>query len=345
MQHEQKMEELIIKSFSEEITSGEKAVLNKWIKDNAENEAYFAQLKNIWQVSHPAFAIAEIDTEKAEENINRQLNRQHYRRSQNSLFVWWQRVAAVIVLPFMLLAGYLLLRDASPVITETVYQEVVAPHGVHSRINLPDGSIAWLNSGSKLQYPVVPQKGKRDVFLSGEAYFEVQSDKNNPFLVTTENVTIKATGTAFNVEAYSSDTIVAVTLIEGKISVNINGKDGIEMMPNQRITYNNTYDKHQLEEVSPYKWYAWKDGVLMFRNDRLDYVFKRIGLIYNVDIAVKDSEIASQLYRATFEGESLDEILRLMKMTAPIEYKKRGRVMSADGLYNKEKIEVYKKAP
>ena len=340
MQQKQIIEELIVKSFSGEITLEEKVILRAWINEKPENEIYFAHLKNIRQISYPVFSADEINLEKAEKRVEKQIH--HVSRRPNPMFVWWQRIAAVVVLPLMLLAGYLLTYEPAPVLTETVYQEVVSPQGTYSKINLPDGSVVWLNSGSKLKYSVTPQKGKRDVFLSGEAYFEVCSDAKNPFLVMTEKVTVKATGTMFNVEAYPSDTIVAVTLKEGKVDVAINGKEDIAMVPNQRMIYYSLSNNRRIEAACPYKWYAWKDGVLMFRNDRLDYVFKRIGLTYNVDIAVKDPKIAAQLYRATFESESLDEILHLMKMTAPINYRKNGRVMSEDGLYSKERIEVYK---
>lgn len=338
MQHEH-IEELIIKSFSSEINPEERQILSEWINESSDNEIYYAQLKNIWQASYPAFQITEIDTEKAEQILKHKINNHWYKKP---IFVWWQRVAAIAVIPLIVLSAYLLTNNNSLNNTEFVYQEVVSPPGVNSKINLPDGSIAWLNSGSTLKYPATSQKNNRNVYLSGEAYFEVKSDKDNPFTVTTEQISVKATGTAFNVEAYPADSIAAVTLIEGKVSVNITGGDEINMQPNQRINYNNKSRVYQLNDVAPYKWYAWKDGILMFRNDRLDYVLKRIGLTYNVDIEVKDEEIGASPYRATFQEETIDEILRLMKMTAPIEYKKQGRTMQQDGSYSKEKIEVYK---
>lgn len=340
----QEIEKIVIKSFSGEITQEEKAVLTQWLKESADNEKYYAQLKNVWQVSGVSFRPEEIDFEKAENLVLEKIHKKtsSSRRGSLALMVWWQRIAAIIVLPLLLSLLYLLSSRATIKDTEIVYQEVMSPPGTCSKVKLSDGTTVWLNSKSVLRYPIVFQKDQREVFLAGEAYFEVKSDKQHPFIVKTREMYIKATGTTFNVEAFDSDNITAVTLIEGKVKVNIKGKGGMDIIPNQRISYDNKIDSYHIETVNPYKWYAWKDGVLMFRDDPLDYVFKRIGLTYNISIEVKDKELAKHPYRATFEGESIDEILRLIKMTAPIQYVTEERIMTKDDSYSKRKIEVYK---
>lgn len=338
MQINSEIDTLIAKYFSEGLTPEEKVVLTTWLNENADGKAYFNQMRNIWQVSRPAFKPETIDSQSAEARVMGKIRNRKW--TQTPVLVWWQRVAAIIILPLLLLMGYLMNRES--LTAEVAYQEVFSPSGVRSQISLPDGSKVWLNSGSRLKYPVVFKSGERDVYLSGEAYFEVHSDKSNPFVVATERLKVKATGTAFNVEAYSTDTVVAVTLVHGKVNVNINNEKNIDLAPNQRVCYNNLSGTYRLTEADTYKWCAWRNGVLVFRDDRLDYVFKKIGLMYNVDISVKNPQIASQLYRATFEGESLDEILRLMKMTAPIRYEKIERFKTRKGEFSKEKIEVYK---
>ncbi len=340
----QNIEKIIIKSFSGEITQEEKTLLRNWLNAGDENEQYYAQLKNIWQVSGVKFTPDEIDAEKAANLVLEKINNKASlsRNRSLSLLVWWQRVAAIIVLPLLFALVYLLGSKGWADDTEMVYQEVMSPPGTCSKVKLADGTTVWLNAQSVLKYPVVFQEDKREVFLAGEAYFEVRSDKRHPFIVKTKVMDIKATGTAFNVEAFDSENITAVTLIEGKVKVNIKGQKGLDMTPNQRISYDNKIDSYHIETVNPYKWYAWKDGVLMFRDDPLEYVFKRIGLTYNIHIEVKDKKLAEHPYRATFEGESIDEILRLIKMTAPIEYVTEERIMTQNDSYSKRTIEVYR---
>ena len=105
------------------------------------------------------------------------------------------------------------------------------------------------------------------------------------------------------------------------------------------MCYNTLTNKYTLQETDPYKWYAWKDGVMIFRNDPLSYVFRRLNLTFNVDIECKDEEIGKHIYRATFKNESLEEILRLLKLSSPIVYKEKERNNS--DLKNPRKIEVY----
>lgn len=340
----QEIEEIITRSFSGGISPEEKDLLLQWLQESPENEKHYAQFKNIWQISGVNFIPEDIDLEHAENLILQKTTQKSasLQRRNTSFFVWWQRIAAIIVLPLVLSLLYLFNEKETSRDLKIAYQEVTSPPGTCSKIQLPDGTTAWLNSKSKLKYPTVFSKGKREVFLSGEAYFEVESDKKNPFVVRTKVMDIKATGTAFNVEAFDSENITAVTLIKGKVKVDIKGKKDLDMIPNQRISYDHQKAAYQIETVSPYKWYAWKDGILMFRNDPLEYVFKRIGLTYNIQIEVMDKELALHPYRATFEGESVDEILRLIKMTAPIEYVTEERIMTPDDSYSKKKIEVYK---
>lgn len=340
MQTNKEIDLLISNYLAGDILPADKLLLDEWLHASNDNRRFFNELQNLWHLSHPAFNPESIDETKATRKVIKKINTQSSEKVP--LLVWWQRAAAILIIPLMLLAGYLLTKETDFTAYDA-YQEVFSPYGVRSKINLPDGSIVWLNSGSRLKYPVKFSANARKVILTGEAYFEVQSDKNHPFIVNTEKISVQATGTAFNVEAYAADTIVAVTLVRGKVEVNLDGRKNIDMTPNQRISYNDQSKKYELTDTDTYKWCAWKDGVLIFRNDRMDYVFKKIGLMYNVDIVVNNKEIASQLYRATFQEESLDEILALLKQSAPINYIHTPRVKSFNGDYSKEKIIVIRK--
>jgi len=291
-------------------------------------------------VLHPPFSPETINVVEAERKIMEQINDRNFIHS--NLFVWWQRVAAILIIPVIVLAGYLMYSQSfSSTSSEIAYQEITSPFGMSSKVNLPDGTTVWLNSGSKLKYPVVFVSNERNVYLSGEAYFKVHSDKTHPFIVLTEKMSVKATGTQFNVEAYSSDSITAVTLIEGKVDINIGKSIQERLKPNQRIVLNSNSSTYNITETDAKHWGIWKDGILSFRDEPLQDVFKRLGRTFNIDIKVKDTVVARQLYRATFDDESIDQILRLLKMSAPIKYKIIERAKQPDNNYNKEQIEVY----
>jgi Fe2+-dicitrate sensor, membrane component len=338
MEGKSEIEVLIAKLFSDSITPEEKAIVTAWLNESAENKASFAQLRSIWDATHPAFNPEEIDVKKAEAKVMEKITNK--KLTQAPFFIWWQRVAAIMILPVMILMGILLYNRSSR-LAFVGYQEITSPFGMSSKVDLPDGSVVWLNSGSKLKYPVAFSSNERNVYLSGEAYFKVHTDKKHPFIVETKNVKVRATGTQFNVEAYKNDTITAVTLVEGKVDVNLYGYKRRHLKPNQRMVLNSNAKTCQLIETDAKHWGVWKDGILAFRDEPLSDVFKRVGRTFNVDIKVADPVLGRQLYKATFEGESFEEILNLLKMSAPIQYKRIGRVKQQSGnVYLKEKIEV-----
>uniref|UniRef100_UPI00261C399E FecR family protein n=1 Tax=Ferroplasma sp. TaxID=2591003 RepID=UPI00261C399E len=116
----------------------------------------------------------------------------------------------------------------------------------------------------------------------------------------------------------------------------------VVLRPNQRLVFNSLSNQHNVMATDAQEWELWKEGILAFRDEPLEEVFQRIGRAFNVDISVKDQFIARQRYRATFKNESLDEILHLLQLTAPIQYKRIKRNNLGNNYYNKESIEVYR---
>lgn len=259
-------------------------------------------------------------------------------RPKLSFLHYWQQVAAILLLPLLILSAYLYFKPASQ-IAET-YQELFTPYGTWSVVNLPDGSKVWLNAGSSLKYPTQFSDKQRVVSMQGEAYFEVESDKEHPFIVKTKQLTVEATGTAFNVNAYAPDHVAAVTLVKGKVAVTLDQKKTISLSPGEKIDYNLATSLYNVNKTNTYKWCSWKDGILIFRDDPLEYVFKRLGQTYNVEFILKDAELGKYSYKATFEGESLNEILRLLEMSAPIRCKEVSNRNTNNEKFEKQRIEV-----
>ena len=337
MNTDNSIESLIIKFLSGQASAEEKELLISWIKESPENRLQFKELQNIWQGLNPPFDPDEIEVEKIQKDLLKKINKRHWH--QHPLVIFWQRTAAILVIPLILTVVYLFISHEPEKIT---FQEIFAPYGTYTQVNLPDDSKVWLNAGSSIKYPTRFKKGSREVSLNGEAYFEVESDRKNPFTVHTSHVDVRATGTVFNVEAYPTDSIASVTMVRGKLGVTMNNQSQIGLIPGERASFNKNTLQCRIEKTDPYKWYAWKDGLMVFRDDPLEYVFKRLGQTFNVEIKVMDKEIANQLYRATFREESLSEILRLLKISAPIRYVDHDQDPASNNGLRKRKLEVYK---
>jgi ferric-dicitrate binding protein FerR (iron transport regulator) len=212
-----------------------------------------------------------------------------------------------------------------------------------SRINfsLPDGTTGWLNSGSTLGYSI-PFTTNRKIKLSGEAWFDVAHDAENPFEITSGKSTIKVFGTKFNLNAYPDEKYVEVALEEGKVSFSLpDFSSDVEMKPNERLVFRNDKIKIYRENVSKYG--AWREGKLMFRSDPMAEVARRIERWYNVDIILVDKVLKDYVIRGTFQDDSVEDVLKYLSMTSPIKYKIIDRVEHEDGTIEKKKILIYAK--
>ena len=329
-----------------EASDDQKEALLAWVKDCEENRRRYQQLKNIWQVAHPAFDADSIDVDQACDRVMKKMRVMEQKNVLSQALRYWQYVAAVLLLPLFVITGYLYIHQSSmSTNVPVVYQELFSPYGTRSKISLPDGSLVWLNAGSSLRFPTIFEKDERRVRLCGEAFFEVDSDPDHPFIVQTDRIDVRAVGTAFNVEAYPDDSVVSVSMSSGKVNVSLDKKHPLSLVANERVEYDLNTSSYEIERTNTYKWYAWKDGALVFRDDPLAYVFKKLGQNFNVDIVLRDSVLANQPYRATFRQESLDEILRLLSLTAPIRYVYRDRTEGDNASNERRCIEVFRINP
>ena len=319
--------------------------LKEWIESSADNKQYFDQVKNIWDATDKKIDPGKINTTAALEKV---LGRIPEVSAERSFWFYWQKIAAVLIFPLAIGALLWFYFNSNSTISsnEIVYNEVFAAFGTRSSLRLADSTLVWLNSGSSLTYPNKFNSKNRTVFLKGEAYFEVESDILKPFIVQTPTIEIKATGTKFNVQEYDSNPVTEVTLVSGKVTVNESGNYKnpqliSELDPDQHLTYNRQTKDRKITSGDTYRFVAWKDGKLIFRNEPLDRVLNKISMIFNVDIELQGKELKYYRYHATFQDESLEEILKLLKLSAPIGYKEVPRKPLDDGSFSKKKVIIF----
>lgn len=309
--------EWIGKYLSKEITDREFSLLKEWLEEKPSHRKYFSEIVSLWDGADPVFSPVSIEEKNARKILFSHISFVSYAWSR-CLF-YWQRVAAVLLLPVAAMLLFMLLSEKNEEQRET-FLTINCPYGTYLGVQLPDGSNVSLNSGSSLQYPAVFKRKERVVYLTGEGYFEVKSDAAHPFFVKTDRARVKATGTAFNVEAYPKERENAVTLIHGQVDVLWKGADRpVVLHPNDRIVFDSVtgnYDLSRSDDV--YKWYAWKEGVLIFRDEPLKKVAERLSRVYHVNMTINDSVLAEYPYRATFVNKSLKDILELLALSAPL---------------------------
>jgi len=334
---------LIVRNLSGLADLVEIAQLEEWIENSEANKKYFEEVSNVWAASDKHLDIQKINTEKALKNVLKTISDLP---SEKTFWFYWQKIAAVIILPLILGTLYWIYfnNQKETFVNEPIYSEIYAAYGTRTSIRLADSTLVWLNSGSSMRYPDKFLNKSRIVYLKGEAYFEVKSDVTRPFIVQTKSLVVKATGTKFSVLEYNSNPKTQVTLVSGKVSVNTTDKTPkliSELHPNQHLEFNTQTEQMQISNDDAYKFIAWTDGKLIFRNDPFIEVARKISQYYNVDIKLHGSEMQDYRYRATFQDESLDEVLKLLKLSSPISIVESKRTPLPDGSFSKKKIVIY----
>lgn len=318
-------------------------LVSRWFEDKS-NEA---DLKIAIQQHWYEFADDFSGNEKDLTSVLNQLKQKIAKERPIVLFrkkiqKFYTRAAAILLLPLLLYSVYSTFQKVtSPEISALV--EIVSPNSARTHFRLPDGSQGWLNSGSILKYETDFQE-KRTVQLVGEAWFEVVPDEKSPFVVGTPQLDVQVLGTKFNVAAFPDEKVTEVVLQEGKVKVNgYNGTFTVDMKPDEKFTYNKDLQSGTIQTVNADQFSSWKDGLLVFRNEPLSEVLKRIGRWYNVEFVLTDPEIAKFRYRATFQEEQIEEVIRLISLTAPIKYSFNKREMGDDGVFKKRIITIQRK--
>jgi sigma factor regulatory protein, fecR/pupR family len=210
---------------------------------------------------------------------------------------------------------------------EAVYNELIVPVGGEYRLVLADGSVVYMNSASRLKYPVRFTGGERLVELEGEAYFEVTKNEAHPFVVRTKRLDVTVLGTGFNVMAYRKDARTEVTLVNGKVDVT-SGKISEVLTPNRQFVMNNESGEYEVRTVDAKAYAAWKEGTLNFDAMPLDELGDKLGRWYGVSFFFSSERLKQLKFSGAFRKyNDMDYILSLIEATTDVTFKINGNVI------------------
>jgi len=205
-----------------------------------------------------------------------------------------------------------------------VYYETHIPKGSVSEMVLPDSSLIILNGGSTIKYSYNGHKGIREIFLNGEAWFDVQKNRKKPFVVHTACYDVSVTGTRFNIKSYASDKSVTTTLEEGEVIINGTEKfkltESIILVPGEQFVLDRDIKEVLIKKVNIKQVTSWKDNKLIFVNTSMKEAIVLLERKYGVDIEVNNSEILDLHVYVTIEDETIIELLEYLKDLLHINY-------------------------
>lgn len=315
MKENDSIENLISRFLNGDCTPQEASELKRWIESSTENRKEFTVLKDIWD-----FSLSKPD--RSNDQLA-QFYKKQLEKSNRQRRLWIRSSAAVAaVLVAGLVISILIPRSDNPIVgNEQVFS---VPLGSKSKVLLADGTEVNLNSGSELRYPGNFSSKKRVVQLSGEGFFKVKSDKENPFVVQTSDFDVQVTGTEFNVCTYSENKVATATLAEGAIHLEIKGSgQTFEIKPGEKFELDRTNRKYVLEQADIESETAWKDGQFIFRNIPFPELVQRLERWYDVKLDYSGTELQNFKFTGRFKNqETIWQVLDALKLTSPIDYRK-----------------------
>jgi ferric-dicitrate binding protein FerR (iron transport regulator) len=254
---------------------------------------------------------------------------------------WWRRAAAAAVLVAGVGVALLYRGSRHEVISRAAAvqpaqnREIATRYGTRSYQELPDGSKLWLNAGSKVTYA----EGRRELTLTGEAFFDIKHDPEHPFIIHTGKLDIKVLGTSFNIKAYPNDTTIETTLITGKVEIDLPGREqAIVLRPSEKLVIpvretliapggSVAVARQSVTPDPQYKTVletSWVEDKLVFRNEAFSEVSRKLERWYNIHIRFEDNRYLQDKLTAYFKDQPIRNVMDALQITLGFHYRIEG---------------------
>lgn len=339
----EKFELLIIKELSNDINDDESRQLDQWLEASKENRLIFKTYQKTWDRGGVKWKVE--NAESVYKNISGKLGlhvaKPPVKRAKSRTFIRLGMAAAVALLVGIAMLFYFDSSKPTKPVPEISRITKSNPKGVKSQFRLPDGTIVKLNSNSYIEFLSPFDADSREVFLEGEAFFEVVKDESRPFILRAGNIETTVLGTSFNVKAHAEQSEISVALVTGEILVK-SVVDSIVtqqliLKPYQMITYDQENDQiekstFELEEVI-----GWKEGVLVLKNAGLDQIKRQLEDWYGLDIRYVNLPQGRSDITANFRNEPLENVLQSLGHTLKFEYQINDKNVEIKFLNTKKK--------
>jgi transmembrane sensor len=316
---------IIARKFSGEITEKEDFELKEWENRDKINSGILKRLVEIWDYN----PVKTTKSRKIYKTFRNRINYHEKRKKLNPIYYYSARIAAIL---FIIISTAILVNNFIPFNKnkEITYQEIAVPKGSRTSIILPDGSKVWISNNSKIKYPDKFGYDKRELYLSGEAYFEVTKNIKKPFIVNIGSDRIKVLGTKFSVSAYPEDSIIRADLLTGKIQLDINTakKDNnyksYTLKPSHALVYKKTSGDITSSAIPEGFFDYWEKGIYKFTDENLEKLAQKIDRIYNVKIVFENDFLKKKRFSGSISiNDNIFTFMEAVKRTSlvPIDYK------------------------
>jgi len=217
--------------------------------------------------------------------------------------------------------------------SEIQYNTLKIPKGGEFYLELSDGSKVWLNSESVIKYPVSFGGDKRDVYLQGEAYFNIAHDESKPFHVHANKMNIKVLGTRFNVSAYPEEDNLQTTLVKGSVNVN-GGESNVILKPSYQYCLNRQTGVSEVRKVDTDLYTSWVDGKFYFKGFTFEDVVRKLERWYDFEMFYLNEDVKQMKFRGVInKHEPIEKMLRKLEKTADIRFRIKGKTIIVEKVH------------
>lgn len=319
MINEEFYSELLLKYFVGKLSKEEEQDLLAWLKEDEEHRLLMERMSDWWAIAHvPLFkSDLEADFDEHFHHLIKTLPVNEEVQKKQLTLKTWMRFAAVILLLLTVGVSAFFIGKKSDNGRILTYIETVVPRGSRSTVVLPDSSVVILNSSSTLKYPKDFDANERRVELTGEAYFDIKSNPEKPFIVSSDKLEVRVKGTTFNMKAYGDEERIDVVLISGNVDIQFpnDEKDEIALSPNQQLSFNKKEEKAIVSAVNASNSILWTQGILQFSEKIFPEIAKELERKYNVDIEVQSTSLDKEIFSGSFTSDyTLEQIIHEIDM-------------------------------
>ena len=305
--------DLIVSKLRRNLSDDDEQSFQSWFEQD-DNQQLFQQLEIVWENIQRKVETYEPDVEYYWKELSSRIDRPVNETKHRFFWSLYQKIA-VAVLAVTISGGCLYYYLSDKTDTPQTYFSTTEK----SKVVLPDGTEVWLNSNTTLTYTKSGKPNLREVSLEGEAYFDVKHDAQSPFIIKTEDVSIKVHGTQFNVNSYKASKETVISLYEGSISMKIADMD-LFLKPGEEAYFNKKSKTINIEKENVEYAKTWKQDKIRIENKNMREVCKFLSKKYEVEIQIDPSISNDQSYTFTMKDQSLEEVFQIMSTITPIDY-------------------------
>ncbi|WP_281513021.1 FecR domain-containing protein [Bacteroides acidifaciens] len=314
-------EDIINKYLTGQCSEEELVEVNAWMKESEENARQLFRMEEIYHLGKFNQYADRQQMARAEKQLYKKLDEE--KRKQNKILRMhrWMKYAAMIAVILVIGggSGYWLYQNGN----NQHMMVAVANEGIVKEIILPDGTKVWLNNSATLKYPREFSEKARNVYLDGEAYFEVTKNRHKPFTVQSDAMRVRVLGTTFNFKCDKNYRIAEATLIEGEIEVKGNKEEGqIILAPGQRAELNKNNGRLTVKQVDAKMDAVWHDNLIPFQKADIFTISKALERFYDIKIILSPDMRADKTYSGVLKKKStIESVLKSLQNSISIDYK------------------------